>query len=156
MGLSERYGLGSYALITGASDGIGYGYCRQLALLGFNLVMQGRNKEKLEQKAKELQEWLKSKEKKEVDIRLVIFDFESSQHEEDYVNAFFPVTMNLDLSLVVNNAGFSQVGPFRNVPIQLMKAMIDVNVVHPLLLSKLYLPMLKERFRETGLQSGLI
>ncbi len=41
--LVERYGKGTYALVTGASDGIGLGYCKHLAKLGFNLVMTSRD-----------------------------------------------------------------------------------------------------------------
>ncbi len=37
----------SWAMVTGASDGIGAEYCRTLALQGYNLIMVGRNYNKL-------------------------------------------------------------------------------------------------------------
>jgi hypothetical protein len=38
---------GSYALVTGASDGIGLAYCKHLSSLGFNILMVSRNESKL-------------------------------------------------------------------------------------------------------------
>ena len=40
---------GSWAMVTGASDGIGLGYCKELARQGFNIIMVSRNKEKLQE-----------------------------------------------------------------------------------------------------------
>ena len=48
-GVYQRYGRkGSYAVVTGASDGIGLAYARTLASLGFNIFLVSRNKERLE------------------------------------------------------------------------------------------------------------
>ena len=46
--LGARYGKGSWAIITGASDGLGKHYALELAKEGFNLVLVARNKEKTE------------------------------------------------------------------------------------------------------------
>ena len=51
--LKKRYG-GGWALVTGASDGIGKQYCIELAKSGFDIILMARNKEKLEEVAKEL------------------------------------------------------------------------------------------------------
>lgn len=40
----------SWALVTGGSDGIGYGFCRKLANEGFNILIVGRNEQKLKDK----------------------------------------------------------------------------------------------------------
>lgn len=45
--LYTRYG-GGWALVTGASDGIGAEYCKQLARRGFNIVLVSRTLKKLE------------------------------------------------------------------------------------------------------------
>ena len=47
--LVERYGKGSWAMITGGSDGIGLEMAKELVRLGFNIVIIGRNPEKLKQ-----------------------------------------------------------------------------------------------------------
>jgi len=44
--LAEKYGKGSWAVITGGSDGIGLEFCYQLASQGFNIVIIARNEEK--------------------------------------------------------------------------------------------------------------
>ena len=44
----ERYGKGSWALVTGASTGIGAEYCMQLAKAGFNICLVSRTRSKLQ------------------------------------------------------------------------------------------------------------
>ncbi|KAJ5162036.1 hypothetical protein N7492_007428 [Penicillium capsulatum] len=44
----------SWALVTGASDGIGYGFCEELCARGFNVILHGRNRAKLETRTREL------------------------------------------------------------------------------------------------------
>lgn len=44
---TERYGENSWAVITGATDGIGRAAAMYLAELGFNIVLIARNEEKL-------------------------------------------------------------------------------------------------------------
>jgi short-subunit dehydrogenase len=44
----------TWALVTGATDGIGYGFCEELCSRGFNVILHGRNREKLVQRVREL------------------------------------------------------------------------------------------------------
>lgn len=53
--LKVRYG-GGWALVTGASDGIGKAYCHELAKSGFNIILMARNADKIKEVAKELRE----------------------------------------------------------------------------------------------------
>lgn len=46
--LSRYGGKGTWALVTGASDGIGKEFSAQLASLGFNIVLVSRTRSKLE------------------------------------------------------------------------------------------------------------
>lgn len=52
----QRYlhGADTYALVTGASDGIGKAIARELYSRGFNLIIHGRNEEKLWSAAKDI------------------------------------------------------------------------------------------------------
>lgn len=52
--LGKRYGEGSWAVVTGASDGIGKAYCYALAKRGFNIVMISRTKSKLDKVAADI------------------------------------------------------------------------------------------------------
>lgn len=57
-------------LVTGASDGIGLSYCQEFAKMGFNIVLMGRNLEKLnrvEEKLRALNQTILTKS--------VVFDF---------------------------------------------------------------------------------
>ena len=53
---TERYGpKGSWAVVTGCTDGIGKAFAMELASRGFNLVLISRNIDKLNATAKEVQ-----------------------------------------------------------------------------------------------------
>ena len=74
--LKARYGEGSWALITGSSDGIGKQYCYELAREGFNIILMGRDKQKTEGVAKEVAE------QTGVQTKAVIYDFAILETEE--------------------------------------------------------------------------
>lgn len=52
----QRYGENSWAVITGGSDGIGLGFCEELAALGFNICMIARNREKMDTALKRIKD----------------------------------------------------------------------------------------------------
>ncbi|KAJ5681186.1 hypothetical protein N7536_012325 [Penicillium majusculum] len=45
----------NWALVTGATDGIGFGFGQELCARGFNVILHGRNAEKLDRRGRELQ-----------------------------------------------------------------------------------------------------
>ena len=49
--LKKRYG-GGWAVVTGASDGIGKAYCLELAKIGFDIVLMGRSADKTNEAAR--------------------------------------------------------------------------------------------------------
>lgn len=96
-----RYGKGSFALITGASDGFGKAFAHHLAQLGFNIVLVARNKEKLEGVKKEI------KDKKPLcDVRIIVKDFTNAL-ERGFFDEFEAVNRDLDISILINNVGIS-------------------------------------------------
>src|SRR3990167_6888530 len=54
--LPQRYGKGSWAVVTGCTEGIGLEFCSSLARRGFNLVMVARNLDKIEARARHIVE----------------------------------------------------------------------------------------------------
>lgn len=61
--------FGSWAVVTGCTDGIGKAYAQMLAKLGLNLVLISRSKDKLDEQAKEL------KEKYSIQTKVIAVDF---------------------------------------------------------------------------------
>jgi hypothetical protein len=53
--LLNRYGKGSWAFITGSTDGIGFGFADNLAKRGFNVIICARDAKKLAEKKKLLE-----------------------------------------------------------------------------------------------------
>ena len=53
--LAKRYGgIGTWALVTGASDGIGKEFCLKLAQDGFNVCLVARNQDKMQDVVREI------------------------------------------------------------------------------------------------------
>lgn len=65
---------GSWAVVTGCTDGIGKAYTEVLAKLGLNVVLISRSKDKLEEQAKFL------KEKYSIQTKVIAADFTGTYH----------------------------------------------------------------------------
>ena len=80
----ERYGgKGSWAVVTGATDGIGKATAMHLAIEGFNVVLMSRTLSKLEQVAKELKEAAQG-QGKEIETRCIQIDFTKTFDAETF------------------------------------------------------------------------
>jgi 17beta-estradiol 17-dehydrogenase / very-long-chain 3-oxoacyl-CoA reductase len=94
------YGNGSWALITGCTDGIGKAFAITLAKQGFNIVQVSRNPEKLASCASDL------KSKYGVEVRNIVKDFtHSTQNPILYFEEIHRKTLDLDISILINNVG---------------------------------------------------
>ncbi|ELT87343.1 hypothetical protein CAPTEDRAFT_220079 [Capitella teleta] len=71
--------LGKWAVVTGATDGIGLAYAKQLAKRGICIVFVSRSQEKLEHCAQEFEE------KYGVETKTIMFDFSQPYHKYDTV-----------------------------------------------------------------------
>lgn len=89
----EKYG--KWALITGASSGIGKEYANEIARAGFNVIAVARNENNLNVLKSSLITQFK------VDVRVIAADLTS---EED-INRVIEITEDLEVGLLVNNAG---------------------------------------------------
>ena len=119
------------ALITGASSGIGREMAKYLASLGHELILVGRNKERLE----ELQNELK------VDSQIVIVDLSDIKK----VKELYVIMKNEQIDILINNAGFGDFGKFYETDINKELEMINTNVTAVHLLTKLFLRDMKKR-----------
>lgn len=100
MRLFERFG--PWALVTGASAGLGEQFARQLAPLGFKLVLTARRADRLEALAHELAT------RHGTECRVVALDLSAEEADARLDEA----TSDLDVGLLVNNAGLGYYGSF--------------------------------------------
>ena len=108
---------GPWALITGASRGMGAEFARQCAERGLNLVLIATNTELLKTNAGSL------KKNYGVEVKTIALDLS----REDILKEITPVTDSLEIGLLVNNAGISKVGPFLNHPLEHLVKQLHVN-----------------------------
>jgi len=97
---AERYG--PWALVTGAARGIGAEFASQLAARGLGLVLLDRLADELEALAGAL------RRSGPVNVRTVVADLA----RPEFMSAVLRATEDLELGLLVSNAGISPVGPF--------------------------------------------
>ncbi len=119
------------ALITGASSGIGKEMAKYLANLKYELILVGKNKEKLE----EFQKTLK------VPSKVIVADLSDvTKVKEVYI-----MTKNENIDILINNAGFGLFGKFYETDLNQEMEMINTNVIAVHLLTKLYLRDMQKR-----------
>ena len=114
-----------YAVITGASSGIGTEFARRLAKEGFPLVLVARRKDRLEQLAASLK------------TECVVITADLSDMEE--CRRVMRELDSKEIEVFINNAGFGYCGETLNIETQTELDMIDVNVKAMHLLAKLAL-----------------
>lgn len=114
-----------YAVITGASSGIGAEFAKRLAKEGYSLVLVARRKERLEELAKTLK------------TECVIMTADLS--DMSACRKLMQDLSEIDIDIFINNAGFGFCGETINVDNEIELNMIDLNVKSLHLLSKLVL-----------------
>lgn len=136
--MSERW-RGKWAVVTGASAGIGTALARLLAGGGTNLVLTARRRERLEKLAAELAAANK------IQVEIVAADLEQpSAPGEIYA---FTAGKRIDVDLLINNAGFGHYGAFGSEPLEPQLGMVQVNCAAVVQLTHLYLPGMVQRRR---------
>ena len=128
---------GEWAVVTGASAGIGQAFARRLAAANVNTVLVARRRDRLAALADEL-----SREHG-TQSRVVVEDLE----REDAAQRIGEQVKDLDVGILVNNAGFSAAGRFERVPLDRHIAMIRVNCMAVAALTHVFLPRMKARGR---------
>ncbi|EIM25927.1 SDR family NAD(P)-dependent oxidoreductase [Microvirga lotononidis] len=128
-----------WALITGASSGIGAELARAFAGRGYRLVLTARRHERLESLSAEIGR------AHGVPVEVVALDLEDRQAPRDLHEML--LERRIAVHTLVNNAGFGLRGYFASLPHEKQVAMIDLNVTALTSLCRLMLPGMIERRR---------
>lgn len=126
---------GSWALVTGASAGIGEEFAKQIASRGLNVVIVARRKEKLEALADQLHG------EYQVDVRVVALNLS----DPDFMDTLTQHTDDIEIGLLVNNAGVYFNGAFLDISLENQLATLLLNTRAPLLLTHYYAQKMKDR-----------
>ena len=128
--------MSEWALITGASEGIGCELAKLFAEDKFNLVLVARNEERLNQLAGEL------RSEHGIEVKVLAKDLSATTAPQEIFNAL----RDTPVSILVNNAGFGWHGAFAETELQRSLDMIQLNMATLVQLTHLFVqPMLKRR-----------
>lgn len=123
---------GRLALVTGASSGIGRAFARRLGAQGYDLVVVGRRRERLEELVAELPD---------VNVRVLVADLGADAG----VQAVAEVCAGEDLAMLVNNAGVAHYMPFAQLPADKAAELLHVKVIAPTMLARAAVPRMAAR-----------
>ena len=112
---------GGLAVVTGASSGIGAAFARALAVEGRNVLLVARSKDALEAIAAELNAASSGT------AGILVADLGTAEGRDAVWNA--TEGAGRPASLLVNNAGFGLVGPETELPLERVRALLELNVV---------------------------
>ena len=129
--------FGPRALVTGASSGIGKEFARQIAAAGINVVLVARREALLQEVGRSIAADFK------VDYRALALDLS----QEGFIAELADATHDIDIGLVVSNAGTANPGEFLKLDRQLLQATLRLNTMAHLDITHHFGAKLAERRR---------
>lgn len=108
-------------LITGASSGIGYELAKVFGVNSYNLILVSRNTDKLKSLAHELIK------EHGISVEVISEDLSKSESAERLYNKV--KQLNLEVDILINNAGVGEVGYFHEISISKDLEMMQLNIV---------------------------
>lgn len=124
-GIKEHLTENAYAMVTGASDGIGKAIAAELGAQGFNLILHGRNKLKLDaiQQALNIQY---------PDIRIITYCQDGSKQPFPDIT---PIR-HLLINVLVNNVGIGPINALKSSSTEDIIDMVNLNILFPTYLTR--------------------
>lgn len=129
---------GKWALVTGASAGIGAALARELTAHGAKLILTARRRERLESLADELNA-------RGTETRIVVADLNDPGAPEQIYKA--TEGDGLPVDILINNAGLGQYGAFHTSRVEQELSQVRVNCEAVVRISRLFVPRMVERRR---------
>jgi uncharacterized protein len=126
--------MNNYALITGASTGIGYELAKVAASNKYNLILVARNLQKLEEVKTEIEN------KFGVNVEVISADLANSKSPKQIFDLV--EKQNLKVEVLINNAGFGSNGRFDKLDLQNEMDELQVNVASSMQMCHLFIPKL--------------
>src|SRR5271163_3693688 len=133
----DRERFGPWAVITGASSGIGKEFARQIAASGINVVLVARRETALIEVGRSIAKDFK------VQHRVIVMDLS----QEGFIPNLAELTKDLDIGLVVSNAGTGNSGEFLKLDRQLLEETLRLNTMSHLDIAHYFGRKLAERRR---------
>lgn len=132
---SDKYG--PWAVVTGAAMGLGAEFARQLAAHGLNLVLVDIQTDALANTSNTIRHDFG------VEVRPVTLDLGT----DDFLPSLIATTRDLEIGLLVNNAGISAIGHFLDVPLEKHLSILNINARAPMMLAHHFGSLMRERKR---------
>lgn len=132
---AEKYG--PWAIVTGASAGIGTEFALRIAERGVNVVLVARRRNRLEELASTIEDMYR------VEARVAPVDLTS----RDLIEVLQPVLSDIEVGLLVNCAGFGTSGPFLDMDASVQEAMLNLHCRATVLLTHEVAQGMQERGR---------
>jgi short-subunit dehydrogenase len=136
----------SYALITGASKGIGRAIARELASRKINVLLVARSENLLAELSEEIERDYN------VQCRYLVSDLSKQKAADDIYN--WCIDQKYTVNILVNNAGYGLSGSFESRAFEEYVEMINVSMLSTIKLIHLFLPRLKQQKRSYILNIG--
>jgi uncharacterized protein len=130
---------GKWALVTGASAGIGEAIAVELAEAGVNLVLTARRRERLDALAERL------RTQHSIRVQVIVADLTLPQAPQEIFDATEGAGRAVDL--LVNNAGFGEYGEFLRSTLEMQVNMVQVNCAAVVHLTRLWIAAMVDRRR---------
>jgi len=120
-----------YVLITGGTGGIGFELAKNFARDGYGIVIVSSNSERLQ----------KARQKLEDEFEIIVLTYKQDMEKIGAAMQLYSQIKedNLNISILVNNAGIGLVGPTDEIDLQRDESMMILNVINLVELCKLYI-----------------
>lgn len=138
----------AYALVTGASMGIGRALSIETAKRGYHLALVALPGSNLEKLAAYI--------RKHFDVTVIFMEIDLTTPQAPMQIFHWIKKENITLQILINNAGLGHLGPFTDYSYEFYQKLIRLNIESVVLLSRLFIPELQKNYESYILNLGSI